>query len=251
MKRTLKLVLQGLVAVLPLLLTAYCILWFISFLEDTTQQLLLFILPEGADIPPGMGIVAGLFLLFFIGLMVNTYGMQYLMRLGSQIMESIPLVKSVYGAIQDIISVFNLSGKKEMKSVVSVDVGNGMQLIGFITGEDAGKDLYTDEGRVGVYLPMSYQIGGFTVYIERHRLKLLDISVEQAMRIAITGGVQSHKEEEEDLINPLTQFIQGHTHRHKEAHTQETKTTSSEDKPNETSPTQPSSTKPPAPTTTE
>ncbi|MDO6452863.1 DUF502 domain-containing protein [Neptunomonas phycophila] len=212
MKRTLKLVLQGLVAVLPLVLTAYCIIWFITFLEDSTQQLLLFILPDGADIPPGMGIIAGLFLLFFVGLMVNTYGMQYLMRLGSQIMESIPLVKSVYGAIQDIISVFNLSGKKDMKSVVSVDV-NGMQLIGFITGEEAGKDLFKDEGRVGVYLPMSYQIGGFTVYIEKERLTYLDISVEQAMRIAITGGVQSHKEEEEDLINPLTQFIQGHTHK--------------------------------------
>ena len=212
MKRTLKLVLQGLVAVLPLVLTAYCIIWFITFLEDSTQQLLLFILPDGADIPPGMGIIAGLFLLFFVGLMVNTYGMQYLMRLGSQIMESIPLVKSVYGAIQDIISVFNLSGKKDMKSVVSVDV-NGMQLIGFITGEEAGKDLFKDEGRVGVYLPMSYQIGGFTVYIEKERLTYLDISVEQAMRIAITGGVQSHKEEEEDLINQLTQFIQGHTHK--------------------------------------
>lgn len=212
MKRTLKLVLQGLVAVLPLVLTAYCIIWFITFLEDSTQRLLLFILPDGADIPPGMGIIAGLFLLFFVGLMVNTYGMQYLMRLGSQIMESIPLVKSVYGAIQDIISVFNLSGKKDMKSVVSVDV-NGMQLIGFITGEEAGKDLFKDEGRVGVYLPMSYQIGGFTVYIEKERLTYLDISVEQAMRIAITGGVQSHKEEEEDLINPLTQFIQGHTHK--------------------------------------
>ncbi|MDP2521505.1 DUF502 domain-containing protein [Neptunomonas phycophila] len=227
MKRTLKLVLQGLVAVLPLVLTAYCIIWFITFLEDSTQQLLLFILPDGADIPPGMGIIAGLFLLFFVGLMVNTYGMQYLMRLGSQIMESIPLVKSVYGAIQDIISVFNLSGKKDMKSVVSVDV-NGMQLIGFITGEEAGKDLFKDEGRVGVYLPMSYQIGGFTVYIEKERLTYLDISVEQAMRIAITGGVQSHKEEEEDLINPLTQFIQGHTHKKDETGESSKKETSNE-----------------------
>ena len=227
MKRTLKLVLQGLVAVLPLVLTAFCIIWFITFLEDSTQQLLLFILPDGADIPPGMGIIAGLFLLFFVGLMVNTYGMQYLMRLGSQIMESIPLVKSVYGAIQDIISVFNLSGKKDMKSVVSVDV-NGMQLIGFITGEEAGKDLFKDEGRVGVYLPMSYQIGGFTVYIEKERLTYLDISVEQAMRIAITGGVQSHKEEEEDLINPLTQFIQGHTHKKDETGESSKKETSNE-----------------------
>jgi uncharacterized membrane protein len=211
MKRTLKLVLQGLITVLPLLLTAYCVIWLLSFIEKISKPILLSIIPESIYLP-GMGIATGLLALFLIGLMVNTYGMQYLVRLGNQIMESIPLVKSIYGAIQDIMSVFNLSSKKEMKSAVSVDLGNGMKLIGFVTGEKAGQTLYPDQNRIGVYLPMSYQIGGFTVYVEKDKITQLDLPIEDAMRLAITGGVQSthKKHHDEDLITPITEFIQEH-----------------------------------------
>ena len=51
-------------------------------------------------------------------------------------------------------------------------------------GIGGGEDL------VAVYLPMSYQIGGYTVYLPRSRLTETDLSVEQAMRIVLTGGVR-------------------------------------------------------------
>jgi uncharacterized membrane protein len=211
MKRTLKLVLQGLITVLPLLLTAYCVIWLLSFIEEVSKSFLLNIVPK-EQYMPGMGIAAGLMVLFLIGLMVNTYGMQYLVRLGNQIMESIPFVKSIYGAIQDMMSVFSLNSKKEMKSVVSVELGDNTRLIGFITGEQAGQKLYPGEDRIGVYLPMSFQIGGFTIYVPRNKVTPLDIPIEDAMRIAITGGVQSNNNDnqDEDLITPLAEFIQGH-----------------------------------------
>ena len=44
---------------------------------------------------------------------------------------------------------------------------------------------------VGVYLPMSYQLGGYTVYLPANQLESVDLSVEEAMRIAVTGGVQN------------------------------------------------------------
>jgi uncharacterized membrane protein len=211
MKRTLKLVLQGLITVLPLLLTAYCVIWLLSFIEEVSKSFLLNIVPKEQYVP-GMGIAAGLMVLFLIGLMVNTYGMQYLVRLGNQIMESIPFVKSIYGAIQDMMSVFSMNSKKEMKSVVSVELGDNTRLIGFITGEQAGQKLYPEEDRIGVYLPMSFQIGGFTIYVPRNKVTPLDIPIEDAMRIAITGGVQSNNNDnqDEDLITPLAEFIQGH-----------------------------------------
>jgi len=42
---------------------------------------------------------------------------------------------------------------------------------------------------VAVYLPMSYQIGGYTLYLPRSALTVIDIPFEQAMRLALTGGV--------------------------------------------------------------
>jgi uncharacterized membrane protein len=59
-----------------------------------------------------------------------------------------------------------------------------------------------------VYLPMSYQIGGFTVFISRDRLIPLDMSLEQAMRFAMTAGVKSSDGEDEagraKAIDPVT-----------------------------------------------
>lgn len=194
MKAIVKLVLQGLVAVLPLGLTAYCLYWLLASIESQTKTLLLWLMP-GQNYFTGLGIIATLVALFFIGLLVNAYGVRYLLRLSDSLLARIPLVKSLHGAFQDIMRVFTLTERKELQTVVSMDIGNDTHLIGFITGEKSGQKLFPDEqgGKVGVYFPMSYQIGGFTAYVARKRLRPLDIGVEEAMRIAITGGVQNQK----------------------------------------------------------
>jgi uncharacterized membrane protein len=193
MNKLIKPVLQGLAAVLPLGLTAYLIYWLFATAETYTRTLLLWVIPE-ASYFPGLGIMAALVILFLAGLLVNAYGIRYLVQLSDRLFNRIPLIKSVYGAIQDITRIFSLTEKKELQSVVSFDAGNGIELIGFITGEHAGKKLFSENApKVGVYLPMSYQIGGFTVYVERDKLKPLDIGVEEAMRLALTGGATGEK----------------------------------------------------------
>lgn len=191
MKRSFKRVLQGLAAVLPLGLTLYVIFWLLSWAETQTKPLLLMLLPDHLYLP-GMGILASLVALFLVGLLVNAYIVRITIGLGERLMASIPLVKSVFGAIQDVMRVFSLGEKKALGSVVSIDIGNDTLLIGFLTGDSVGNRLFGSEKgeRVGVYLPMSYQIGGFTIYVAPDRLTRLDISFEEAMRIAITGGVQ-------------------------------------------------------------
>ena len=56
------------------------------------------------------------------------------------------------------------------------------------SGIGGGEDL------VAVYLPMSYQIGGYTIYLPRSRVIETDLTVEQAMRIVLTGGVRGQIE---------------------------------------------------------
>ena len=64
-------------------------------------------------------------------------------------------------------------------------------MIGFVTQDNASLPGLADGGDlVAVYLPMSYQIGGYTVYLPRDQIEATDLSVEQAMRIVITGGLQ-------------------------------------------------------------
>ena len=193
MNRIFTFILQGLIAILPLGLTVYFIYWLFSFMEAFAKPFLLSLIPLDLYFP-GLGTLTSIVVLVLVGIVVNLYGIRYLVKLGDRLIEKIPVVKSVYSTIQDIVTVFNITNKKDdLRSVVSVDMGNNTNLIGFVTGAAAGKQLFGEDSKVGVYLPMSYQIGGFTVYVEQDRLTPLDISVEEAMRMAITAGIKAKK----------------------------------------------------------
>lgn len=189
MNRLIAAILRGLVAILPIALTVYFLYWLFTSAEELARPLVLLVWPTD-DYFPGLGVLTSLLILVVAGLVVNFYGIRYLMKLSQTILEKTPLVKSIYGALQDMMTVFSLSNKTGQQSVVSMEI-QGMQVIGFVTGEKMGKRLFGDQNLVGVYLPLSYQIGGMTVYVSRDKLTPLDISMEEAMRIAVTGGVQS------------------------------------------------------------
>ncbi|WP_417551746.1 DUF502 domain-containing protein [Marinomonas fungiae] len=189
MNKLITLILKGLAAVVPIGLTVYFLYWLFSTAEELARPLVLLVWPE-QDYFVGLGVLTSLLVLAVVGLVVNFYGIRYLMKLSQRLFEKIPLVKSIYGALQDMMTVFNLSKKTGKQSVVTLDI-QGMQLIGFVTGEKMGQRLFGDQDLVGVYLPLSYQIGGMTVYVSREKLTPLNISMEEAMRIAVTGGVQS------------------------------------------------------------
>lgn len=191
MNKLISMILKGLVAVLPIGLTIYFFYWLLATAEELARPLVLLVWPTDYYFP-GLGVVTSLLLLALVGLVVNFYGIRYLMKLSQGLFEKIPLVKSIYGALQDMMTVFNLSKKTGHQSVVSLEV-QGMQLIGFVTGEQMGQRLFGDKDLVGVYLPLSYQIGGMTVYVSRDKLTPLDVTMEEGMRIAVTGGVQSKK----------------------------------------------------------
>lgn len=194
MKRIFTLALQGLATVLPVLLTLYLVYWLLQKMEAIAGRVILMVIPESMYFQ-GLGVISAFVVLVLIGLLVKAYVVRYLLRMGEALLSRIPLIKSIFGAIQDFMRMFALGDKQEAESVVLVEVQDNMHLIGFVTGRGVAGDLFPDAGDnvVGVYLPMSYQIGGYTLYVESHRLKPLDISVEEGMRIALTGGIQRGK----------------------------------------------------------
>jgi len=80
--------------------------------------------------------------------------------------------------------------KRDLQRVVLARFGEA-HAIGFVTREDVPHALAQHGGKdwVSVYFPMSYAFGGYTVYLSRDNLQPLDISVEDAMRLAITAGL--------------------------------------------------------------
>ena len=190
MKKIGSILLKGLVTILPIGLTVYFVYWLGVTTEGLLSKPIKFALGE-ANYYPGMGLVTGFVLLFLVGLAVNAFLVRRLLGMGEELLLRVPVVKTVYSAIRDMTRLVNTDKKKgDLDRVVTLDFGFG-KLIGFVTQEHAkGLGIGGDEDLVAVYLPMSYQIGGYTVYLPRSRLTETELTVEQAMRIVLTGGVR-------------------------------------------------------------
>ena len=189
MKTIGSILLKGLVTILPIGLTVYFVYWLGVTTETLVSKPIRFVV--GEHYFPGMGLIAGFLLLFLIGLAVNAFLVRRLLGYGEELLLRVPVVKTVYSAIRDMTRLVNTDKKKgDLDRVVTLDVGYG-RLIGFVTQEHANKlGIGGGEDLVAVYLPMSYQIGGYTIYIPRSRLNETDLTVEAAMRIVLTGGVR-------------------------------------------------------------
>jgi uncharacterized membrane protein len=181
--------LKGLVTILPIGLTIYFVYWLGVTTETLLSKPIKVLIGDGYW--PGMGLITGFLLLFVVGLAVNAFLVRRVLGIGEELLLRVPVVKTVYSAIRDMTRLVNTDKKKgDLDRVVTVDVGLG-RLIGFVTQEHANTlGIGGGDDLVAVYLPMSYQIGGYTIYLPRSRVVETDLTVEQAMRIVLTGGVR-------------------------------------------------------------
>ena len=186
-----KLFLKGLAVVIPLALTMAILWWLAAGAERLLGDILLRFLPTGWYLP-GMGLVAGLAITLLIGLLSHVLVVQKLFTYGEDLLNRLPLVKSIYTAIKDFVDYFSPDSKAAMSKVVLVRLpGQDFEQIGFVTREDFDTlpfKLATADP-VAVYLPMSYQIGGYTLFLPRTAVTPIDMSFEEGMKLVLTGGV--------------------------------------------------------------
>ena len=126
-------IITGLVTILPVILTLYFLYWLAVSAESALGGMLQSVLP-GSQYWPGMGLAAGVVVVFVVGVLMHTYVVQRVFARGEQLLFHMPLIKSVYRAIRDFFDYFSPASKKEFEQVVAVAIGNtGMQVIGFVT----------------------------------------------------------------------------------------------------------------------
>ncbi|HWN06990.1 MAG TPA: DUF502 domain-containing protein [Steroidobacteraceae bacterium] len=181
---------RGLVVVLPIGFTIWLLWWIGSTTESLLRRLIvLFVPPE--FYMPGMGIAAALLLLLAAGTLFNALLVQSALAAWERFLDRIPVVKTIYGATRDFVKLLPTGGKRrDLRRVVLARFGDA-RVIGFVTQDDASELGIVDagEGLVAVYFPMSYQIGGYTALLPRSRIETLEIPVEAAMRMVLTGGI--------------------------------------------------------------
>lgn len=189
--------LKGLVLTLPTVITFGLIYWLFAVAEDLLSVPLRFLLPEGWYVT-GVGVASAILIIFAIGLLVQAYLVGRIFQFFESLIERIPVVKTLYGGAKDLMYFVAGNKNSEMQKVVSITLDGNIKMIGFVTNQDV--TLGDQSDLITVYLPLSYQIGGFLLYLPKSRCEPLDIPVQQAMQQVLTAHVmRNHDRRASDL----------------------------------------------------
>lgn len=185
--------LTGFATVVPIAVTIYLIYWLSITSESALGALFRYLLPSGWY-RPGMGLAAGVLLVFLVGMLMHAWVVRKLFAFGEHLLYRIPLIRSVYGSVRDLINLFSRDQKEALHQTVVFTVG-GMRLIGFVTRSDLSglPDAIGAPEDIAVYLPMSYMIGGYLIIVPRSDVQPIDMSVEEALRFILTAGIAGAK----------------------------------------------------------
>jgi len=194
-----KTLITGIITVLPIVLTIYLLYWLVVSSERVMGTALRWALPEVVYFP-GLGTIAGLVLVFLVGLLMKAVLIRQLFAFSEEILYHLPIIKTVYRAIRDLFDFF--SPKQENFGRVVIVNFNNMEIIGFITQEDPQRlpETFRNQDSVLVYIPMSYMIGGFTLLIPRADVRPCQMNMEEAMRFALTAGITGKSDDPKSRI---------------------------------------------------
>ncbi len=193
MKTFTKYFLNGVLTLLPLILTIYPLYYFLAWSDAMVKKAFVWALPD-AHYVTGTGVVLGLIAIFILGLLMSTSLLRGVLHLIEKLFTHIPLVKTLYTAIRDLTVYLAPTQDQRFGKVVAVRHPDlPVQLIGFVMRSELGTipgGIDTQEKAV-VYIPMSYQVGGFTFFLPADWLTPVDMSVEEAMKQTLTGWISS------------------------------------------------------------
>lgn len=201
--------LAGVVAMMPLLVVVALINWLLDMSDKAIALLPAAYHPElllGMDIP-GMGILLALLVILLTGALTSHFVGRHVMRLIHKTMERIPLVRIVYKATRQMLEAVFGDSSKAFSEVVLIPFPNSdSMVIGFVTGK---KPLPVAAvvgdaplaARVSVFVPSTpLPTTGWLMFVEPSQLVHLDMSVEEGMKLLLSGGVIQADEQVQDQL---------------------------------------------------
>jgi len=188
---------NGLSLILPTALVLYILVWVLKMTEDFFGDLILLVLPEEYYVT-GLGFAAGIAIVFFVGLLLKLWIVQKIRDFFEALIDKTPLINTLYGATKDFFNFFSNLKNREKDIVVLVDTTwMDSKIMGFITSEDLKRFDFLDmEEPVVVYFQLSYQIGGYSLFIPKKNITPINMKTEEALGFIMTAGISSSKKSE-------------------------------------------------------
>ena len=191
--------LTGIIVTAPVGLTFYVSFLFIGFIDSKVRNLIPVKYHYDNILPfeiPGIGLLIVFIMLTFIGFLTAGFIGRYIIKLGERIIARLPIIRSVYGALKQIFESVLKTSSKSFREVVLIEYPRkGIWAIGFITGDTKGEVQEISKNKlVNVFLPTTPNpTSGFLLFVPRKDLKVLNMNVEEGIKMVISGGIVTPK----------------------------------------------------------
>ena len=176
----------GFFVMVPVFISVAALVWLFSVVDGFTTPLYDRLL--GRRIP-GLGTVTTLVVIVLVGAFArNVIGRRILQRTEGWLLK-VPVFRTIYAPVKQLIAAFSPDNASGFKRVVLVEDPRRGYALGFLT-----REFTVDRGRgpeelLAVYVPTNNLYLGDVVICERDRAVFPDITVEEGIRILLTGGM--------------------------------------------------------------
>jgi uncharacterized membrane protein len=188
--------LTGLLVILPIFITVYVIWYLIKAMDVVLDYIPDKYLPETyIDIYiPGLGLILVVLLILFVGILTRNIAGRKVLQLWDDMVDRIPLARILYSSVKQLLQAFFFQNSNSFQRVALIEYPRrGIYVLGFITGESKGEvQEKTNRKVINVFIPTTPNpTSGFYVLVPEEDLMLLDMSVEDAFKLLISGGLVS------------------------------------------------------------
>ena len=176
----------GFFVTVPLVISIAALVWIFGIIDDFTAPLATRLVGRAA---PGVGILLMMLFVLVVGAVAtNVIGRRILGR-AEQVLTRVPVFKTIYSPVKQLVAAFSPDNEYGFKRVVMVEDARRGHVMGFLSKEFTVDRGSGPEQLIAVYVPTNHLYLGDIVLYPRARAFYPDLTVEEGVRIFLTGGM--------------------------------------------------------------
>jgi uncharacterized membrane protein len=181
----------GFFVLVPLVVSIVALIWVFRVVDGFTAPLAERYFREyhARPVPPGLGIATTAVLILLVGVVAtNVLGKRVLQRAEGYLLR-VPVFRTVYAPVKQLVLAFSPDNEYGFKRVVMIRTDSRGYILGFLTKEFSIQSAGHTESFIAVYVPTNHLYLGDVVICRRDSAFFPDLSVEEGIRVFLTGGM--------------------------------------------------------------